>query len=55
MYLRQLLNDRSACASYVLGCTTHSAFAVVERVMVELNAGARRQVRRRGGARHQRG
>jgi len=30
MYLRQLLNDRSACASYVLGCTTHSAFAVVD-------------------------
>ena len=30
MYLRQLLNDRTACASYVLGCKTHSAFAVVD-------------------------
>ena len=30
MYFRQLLNDETACASYVLGCKTHGAFAVVE-------------------------
>lgn len=30
MYFRQLLNDRSACASYLLGCKTHSQFAVVD-------------------------
>jgi glyoxylase-like metal-dependent hydrolase (beta-lactamase superfamily II) len=30
MFFRQLLNDDTACASYVLGCKTHSAFAVVE-------------------------
>jgi hydroxyacylglutathione hydrolase len=30
MYFRQLLNDETACASYQLGCTTHSAFAVVD-------------------------
>jgi glyoxylase-like metal-dependent hydrolase (beta-lactamase superfamily II) len=30
MFFRQLLNDETACASYVLGCKTHSAFAVVE-------------------------
>jgi len=30
MFLRQLLNDETACASYVLGCKTYSAFAVVE-------------------------
>ena len=30
MYFRQLLNDETACASYVFGCKTHSAFAVVE-------------------------
>ncbi len=30
MYLRQLLNDQTACASYLLGCKTHSAFAVVD-------------------------
>jgi glyoxylase-like metal-dependent hydrolase (beta-lactamase superfamily II) len=30
MYFRQLLNDETACASYVFGCTTHSAFAVVD-------------------------
>ena len=30
MYFRQVLNDETACASYVLGCKTHSAFAVVE-------------------------
>jgi glyoxylase-like metal-dependent hydrolase (beta-lactamase superfamily II) len=30
MYVRQLLNDETACASYLLGCKTHSSFAVVE-------------------------
>ena len=30
MYFRQLLNDATACASYLLGCKTHSAFAVVD-------------------------
>jgi glyoxylase-like metal-dependent hydrolase (beta-lactamase superfamily II) len=30
VYFRQLLNDETACASYVLGCKTHSAFAVVD-------------------------
>ena len=30
MYFRQLLNDDTACASYLLGCKTHSAFAVVD-------------------------
>lgn len=30
MFFRQLLNDETACASYVFGCKTHSAFAVVE-------------------------
>jgi glyoxylase-like metal-dependent hydrolase (beta-lactamase superfamily II) len=30
VYFRQLLNDDSACASYLLGCKTHSQFAVVE-------------------------
>jgi hydroxyacylglutathione hydrolase len=30
VYFRQLLNDRTACASYLLGCKTHSAFAVVD-------------------------
>ena len=30
MYFRQLLNDETACASYLLGCKSHSAFAVVE-------------------------
>ena len=30
MYFRQLLNDRTACASYLLGCKTHSAFAVID-------------------------
>ena len=32
MYFRQLLNDETACASYLLGCKTHSAFAVVDLV-----------------------
>src|SRR3954469_12786328 len=30
MYFRQLLNDETACASYVFGCKTHSTFAVVD-------------------------
>ena len=30
MFFRQLLNDETACASYVLGCKTHSRFAVFE-------------------------
>ena len=30
MYFRQLLNDETACASYLLGCKTHSQFAVVD-------------------------
>jgi hydroxyacylglutathione hydrolase len=30
VYFRQLLNDETACASYLLGCKTHSAFAVVD-------------------------
>jgi hydroxyacylglutathione hydrolase len=30
MYFRQLLNDETACASYLLGCKTHSRFAVID-------------------------
>jgi glyoxylase-like metal-dependent hydrolase (beta-lactamase superfamily II) len=30
VYFRQLLNDETACASYLLGCKTHGALAVVE-------------------------
>ena len=30
MYFRQLLNDETACASYLLGCKTHSSFAVID-------------------------
>jgi len=30
VYFRQLLNDETACASYLLGCTTHPQFAVVD-------------------------
>src|SRR5919205_2445063 len=30
VYFRQLLNDQTACASYVFGCKTHSTFAVVD-------------------------
>jgi hydroxyacylglutathione hydrolase len=30
VYFRQLLNDESACASYLLGCKTHGVFAVVD-------------------------
>jgi hydroxyacylglutathione hydrolase len=30
VFFRQLLNDETACASYVLGCLTHPQLAVVE-------------------------
>ncbi len=30
MYFRQLLNDETACASYLLGCKTHGTFAAVD-------------------------
>jgi glyoxylase-like metal-dependent hydrolase (beta-lactamase superfamily II) len=30
LYFRQLLNDDTACASYLLGCKTHSQFAVID-------------------------
>ena len=30
MFFRQLLNDETACASYLLGCKSHSAFAVID-------------------------
>jgi len=30
MYFRQLLNDETACASYLFGCKTESRFAVVD-------------------------
>ncbi|MFN2466720.1 MAG: MBL fold metallo-hydrolase [Gaiellaceae bacterium] len=30
MYFRQLLNDETACASYLLGCKSHRQFAVVD-------------------------
>ena len=30
MYFRQILNDDTACASYLLGCKTHRQFAVVD-------------------------
>jgi hydroxyacylglutathione hydrolase len=30
MYFRQLLNDETACASYLFGCKSHSRFAVVD-------------------------
>jgi glyoxylase-like metal-dependent hydrolase (beta-lactamase superfamily II) len=30
MFFRQLLNDETACASYLLGCKTHRQFAVVD-------------------------
>jgi hydroxyacylglutathione hydrolase len=30
MYFRQLLNDETACASYLFGCKTESQFAVVD-------------------------
>jgi hydroxyacylglutathione hydrolase len=33
VFFRQLLNDDTACASYLLGCKTHSRFAVVDAHM----------------------
>jgi glyoxylase-like metal-dependent hydrolase (beta-lactamase superfamily II) len=30
MFFRQLLNDTTACASYLFGCKTHAKFAVVD-------------------------
>jgi hydroxyacylglutathione hydrolase len=30
VFFRQLLNDETACASYLLGCATHGQFAVVD-------------------------
>jgi hydroxyacylglutathione hydrolase len=30
VFFRQLLNDETACASYLLGCATHQRFAVVD-------------------------
>jgi hydroxyacylglutathione hydrolase len=30
VYFRQLLNDQTACASYLFGCKSHSRFAVVD-------------------------
>jgi hydroxyacylglutathione hydrolase len=30
VYFRQLLNDETACASYLLGCKTHNKLAVVD-------------------------
>ena len=30
MFFRQLLNDETACASYLFGCATHNQFAVVD-------------------------
>src|SRR5919204_5152972 len=30
MFFRQLLNDRTSCASYLLGCKSKSRFAVVD-------------------------
>src|SRR5437588_6438702 len=30
MFFRQLLNDQTACASYLLGCLTHRQLAVIE-------------------------
>jgi hydroxyacylglutathione hydrolase len=30
VFFRQLLNDDTACASYLLGCKTHAQFAVVD-------------------------
>ena len=30
MYFRQLLNDETACASYVFGCKSKGTFAVVD-------------------------
>ena len=30
MFFRQLLNDETACASYLLGCKTHGTLAVID-------------------------
>jgi hydroxyacylglutathione hydrolase len=30
VFFRQLLNDETACASYLLGCKTHGTFAVID-------------------------
>jgi glyoxylase-like metal-dependent hydrolase (beta-lactamase superfamily II) len=30
VFFRQLLNDETACASYLLGCATHRQFAVID-------------------------
>jgi len=30
LYFRQLLNEETACASYLLGCKSHNAFGVVD-------------------------
>jgi hydroxyacylglutathione hydrolase len=30
VFFRQLLNEETACASYLLGCKTHSTFAVID-------------------------
>jgi glyoxylase-like metal-dependent hydrolase (beta-lactamase superfamily II) len=30
VFFRQLLNDQTACASYLLGCATHGQFAVID-------------------------
>jgi glyoxylase-like metal-dependent hydrolase (beta-lactamase superfamily II) len=30
VFFRQLLNDQTACASYLLGCATHRQFAVID-------------------------
>jgi hydroxyacylglutathione hydrolase len=30
VYFRQLLNEETACASYLLGCKTHGTFAVID-------------------------
>jgi hydroxyacylglutathione hydrolase len=30
VFFRQLLNDETACASYLFGCATHRQFAVVD-------------------------
>ena len=30
MFFRQMLNEHTACASYLLGCKTKSQFAVVD-------------------------
>ena len=58
VFFRQLLNDDTACASYLLGCKTHGAFAVVDPhvdLVDEYIALAEAQgARDRRGARHAR-